>query len=322
MEVDHAGGVCLLDASSRRVDAAMTVEELAADVVLELGAALGEGPVWDERVQELLFVDIVGQRVHGFRPENSSHRSFEVGRPVGAVVLREDGGLVLAAHDAFWAVEADGSGLTPVGDFRADGERVRFNDGKVDPSGRFLAGTMYWGHQDAVGSLYMLHPDGSVVTLLEEVTISNGLAWSADGSVLYYIDTPRHAVDAFDVDPETGRLSSRRIVAAVGDGDPDGMAIDDEGFLWVAVWGGYRVERIDPADGSRLAIVWVPTRQVSSVAFGGPSLRDLYITTARVGLDEASLAAEPHAGDLFVAHPGVSGPPPYRVKGSFKGSTG
>ena len=289
--------------------------QYAAEVALGAGCRLGEGPVWDQRRQELYFVDIMGESVHGFRPSDGSHRSFSVGRPVGAVVLREDGGLVLAAHDSFFLVDADGGGLRPFGTVSIDGTRVRFNDGKVDPWGRFLAGTMDWGQREPRGSLYMLSGDGTVVTLLEGVVISNGLAWPPGGKTLYYIDTPQLSVDAFDLDPETGRLSERRVVAEfTGEGHPDGMAIDDEGMIWVALWGGSRVERVDPADGRRLAVVELPTSHVSSVAFGGPHLDDLYITTAREGLSPERLAAEPHAGDLFVAHPGVSGPAPYRFK--------
>jgi sugar lactone lactonase YvrE len=287
---------------------------LRAEVALEVGAQIGEGPVWDERAQELLFVDIMGERVHGWRPSDHSHRSFAVGRPVGAVVLREDGGLVLAAHDNFFLVEADGSGLRQIGSANIDGSAVRFNDGKVDPWGRFLAGTMDWGHKDPVGSLYMLSCDGSVTTLLEGAVISNGLAWSADGTTLYYIDTRRESVDAFDVDRETGKLSRRRVVTKTSDGRPDGMAIDDEGCLWVALWGGSRVECIDPAGGRRLAVIELPTTHVSSAAFGGAHLDELYITTATDRLSRERLAAEPHAGDLFVAHPGVSGPPPNRFR--------
>lgn len=294
-----------------------SIPELDAEVALEVKAELGEGPVWDERQEELLFVDILDGRVHGFRPEGRSHRSFEVGRVVGAVALREDGGLVLAAEDVFMTADEDGSSLVQIGEFQVDGERVRFNDGKVDPSGRFVAGTMHWGQRDSIAALYMLKSDGSVVVLVEEVTVSNGLAWGQDGSTLYYIDTPLHTVDAFDVDVETGELSGRRVVAEVAEGSPDGMAIDDEGMLWVAIWGGYRVDRIDPSSGRKLTTVRTPTGQVTSVCFGGPSMVDLYITTARTGLDEATLAREPHAGDLFVFRSGVSGPAPYRFRANW-----
>lgn len=281
---------------------------LAAEVALDAGCLLGEGPVWDEREQELLFVDITGERVHFFRPGDRSHRSFDVGRPVGAVVLREDGDLVLAAHDAFFLVERDGKGLRRFGSVDIDGRRVRFNDGKVAPDGRFLAGTMDWGQKEPIGSLYMLDGDGTVTTLLDNVVISNGLAWPSDLRALYYIDTPRLSVDSFDLDPETGQLSNRRVVVEFEQGRPDGMAIDDEGCLWVALWKGSRVERVDPRNGRHLDTIELPTSHVTSVAFSGPQLDDLYITTSGEGL------SEPHAGDLFVAHPGVSGPPAYRFK--------
>ncbi|HTW98020.1 MAG TPA: SMP-30/gluconolactonase/LRE family protein [Acidimicrobiales bacterium] len=293
----------------------MAIGEHKVEVALAAQAELGEGPVWDERSGELLFVDIDRRAVHTFDPVSGAHGSFDVGRSVGAVVLREDGGLVLAAHNAFFLADHDGAGLRRFGSFEVDDEHVRFNDGKVDPQGRFVAGTMHARESDARGVLYMLSGDGSVVPLVEGVTISNGLAWSRDGRTMYYIDTPAQTVDAFDVDPSSGSVSNRRVVAEIavaGSGGPDGMAIDDEGLLWVAVWGGYRVDRVDPASGRLVASVSVPTRQVSSVAFGGASLDQLYITTARTSLDEATLAAEPHAGDVFVVEPGVSGPPAQR----------
>ncbi len=279
-----------------------------AEVALEVACRLGEGPVWDEREQELYFVDIVAETVHAYRPADGAHRSFSVGRPVGAVVLHEGGGLVLAAHDAFFVAERDGSELRRFGEVEVDGARVRFNDGKVDPWGRFLAGTMDWAQRDPIGSLYMLAGDGAVTALLEGVTISNGLAWAPDAKTLYYIDTPRLCVDAFDLDPGTGRLSNRRVAVTFEGGKPDGMAIDDDGCLWVAMWDGSRVERVDPRNGHHLDVVELPTSHVTSCAFGGPGLDELYITSAGEGL------SEPHAGDLFVARPGVSGPPAHRFK--------
>jgi sugar lactone lactonase YvrE len=285
----------------------MTIKQHEVELALALQAELGEGPVWDERSQELYFVDIMGHRVHAFAPESGAHRSFSTNGPVGAVVLRDDGGLVIAAVDGFFFANSDGTGLERFGDFRIDLGTVRFNDGKVSPGGHFLAGTMDHHHVRPLGSLYILSGDGGVSVLLEGVTISNGLAWDADGTTFYYIDTPTHRIDAFSFDQGTGGLSNRRVVAEITDSSPDGMAIDAEGCLWVACWGGERVDRIDPADGRRLATVPVPTSHVSSVAFGGPSLEDLYITTAREDLSAAQLGAEIHAGDLFVARPGVPG---------------
>ncbi len=286
----------------------------AAEPVLEVRATLGEGPVWDDREQRLLFVDIMGERVHWFHPGSGAHSSFAADGYVGAVVLREDGGLVLARHDCFVYAGPRGEGRAVVEGFRADGTVARFNDGKVGPCGRFVAGTMAWDETPA-GALYMLWPDSSVTTLLEGVAISNGLAWSAGGDVFYYIDSPTRRVDAFDVVAGDGAIINRRTVVEMGDVFPDGMAIDDEGCLWVALWDAGLVRRYAP-DGQLLGVVDVPGGgHVSSVAFGGPGMSTLYITTARAGLSEAELARSPHAGDLFALEVPVTGPAPFRFAG-------
>lgn len=296
----------------------MSVVQASASPVLEVGALLGEGPVWDERAQDLLFVDILGERVHRFSPTTGAHSSFQTGAVVGAVVLSEDGGLLLACHDRFVHSDASGAHQVPVEGFRADGSLVRFNDGKVDPWGRFLAGTMGWDVSKPIGALHMLWPDHSVTTLVEQVSISNGLAWSADRRTMYYIDTPTHRIDAFDVDPGSGVLSARRPVVEVADGSPDGMTIDDEDCLWVALWDGGRVQRYSPG-GQLLAEVQVPEGgYVSSAAFGGAEMSTLYITTARSGLSDAELAASPHAGDIYAFEAPVSGPVAFRFGGAAK----
>ncbi len=217
----------------------------------------------------------------------------------------------MACEDAFFTSGPDGEGLVQFGTFSTNDPQLRFNDGKVDPWGRLVVGTMEWAEEHPAGCLLMLAGDGTVTTLLEGSIISNGLAWAPDGRTLYYIDTALRRVDAFDVDPDSGALSNRRVVAKV-DGGPDGMAIDDDGNLWVAVWGGRRVEVIEPLTGRQIAVVQVPTTNVSSVAFGGPSLDQVYITTARKGLSPATLSEELHAGDIFVVEPGVTGPPANR----------
>ncbi len=292
----------------------MSPRELSAELALEVGALLGEGPLWDERDGSLLFVDIEGELVHRFGPATGEHASFSTGAPVGSVGLRADGGLVLAVHDHFARSGAAGEDLEAVPGFSVEGAAVRFNDGEVDPWGRYVAGTMDWEQRRPLGALYRLSPDGSVTTLVEGVTISNGLAWSADRRLLYYVDTPTLGVDVFDVDPADGGISGRRRTIDVEEaehGRPDGIALDAEGCLWVACYGGGRVCRFTPA-GTLDTIVRLPASCVTSVAFGGPHLTDLYVTTARTDLDPAALAEEPHAGDLFVVEPGVSGFPPAR----------
>lgn len=290
----------------------MTSADGEARPVLEVGATLGEGPVWDDRRQELLFVDISGEQVHTFAPGTGEHSCFDAGAPVGAVVLAEDGSLLLALQDRFVQTDRRGQHRVVLGDFRARADLVRFNDGKVDPWGRFAAGTMHRDQSQPLGALHLLWPDGRVDTILEQVTISNGLAWSQDRRTFYYIDTPTHRVDAFDVQPESGLLTNRRMVVEIPDGSPDGMAIDEEGALWVAIWDGARVDRYSPS-GQLLQRVAVPGGgHVSSVAFGGAAMSTLYITTARTDLDQEQLALAPHAGHLFSFEASVAGLPPFR----------
>jgi sugar lactone lactonase YvrE len=184
---------------------------------------------------------------------------------------------------------------------------VRMNDGGCDPQGRFYCGSMAYAETPGAGSLYRLDLDGSVATVLTDVTISNGLTWSIDGSQAYYIDTPTHRVDVFDFDALAGTFSNRRplveIDAALG--SPDGLTIDAEGNIWVALWAGGAVHRYSP-DGVLTDVVAIPASQVTACAFGGPSLDRLYITTSRRDID---MTREPHAGALFMTRPDVGGIP-------------
>lgn len=292
----------------------MSAVELQAELALEVQAELGEGPVWDDRDGSLLFVDIEGEVVHRFTPGSGAHVTFATGAHVGSVGLRRDGGLVLALVDGFARSGPHGEELASIPGFSTDRRVVRFNDGEVDPWGGFVAGTMDWRFTKPLGSLYRLAPDGGVTTLLTGVTISNGLAWTVDRRTLYYVDTPTLGVDVFDVDPDDGTISGRRRAIVVDEsehGRPDGIALDVEGCLWVACYGGARVCRFTP-DGRLDRVVRLPASCVTSVAFAGPDLDELYITTARTDLDSAGLAAEAHAGDLFVVDPGVAGILPAR----------
>jgi sugar lactone lactonase YvrE len=291
----------------------VSVVELTAEPLFKVRARLGEGPVWDERDGSLVFVDIDGAAVHRFRLADGRHTSFSTGVHVGAVGLRAEGGLVLALLDHFAFTDEQGSDLERVPGFTSDAAAVRFNDGEVDPWGRFVAGTMAWSLAAPLGSLYQLSPDGSVSSLVKGVTCSNGLAWTDDRTRLYYVDTPTQRIDAFDVDPDTGALLGRgsAIEVPAAHGSPDGLTLDAEGCIWLACYGGSRVCRYTPA-GVLDRLVRLPASLVTSVAFGGPDLDQLYITTASAGLDAGRLAAEPFAGDLFVAHPRVQGRPTNR----------
>ena len=188
---------------------------------------------------------------------------------------------------------------------------VRFNDGKCDPAGRFWAGGMERDAKPVRASLWRLDPDGSAHRMIPGVTISNGIAWSLDSRIMYYIDTPTRELAAFSFDLATGSIADRRVAARFPEelGHPDGMTIDAEGMLWVAMWGGGCVTRWDPGAGRMLARIEVAASQASSCAFGGPALEDLYVTSARGKLSPSALASEPHAGGIFRARPGLRGVP-------------
>jgi sugar lactone lactonase YvrE len=285
-----------------------TPRRLQAELVLDAHAELGEGPAWDPEAGWLTWVDIKRSRVRFFDPERAADWAVEVGQHVGAATRRARGGWLLAVRDGFATLDADGT-VSLVAPVEAERGGNRMNDGKCDPRGRFWAGTMADDETPGAGSLYRLDPDGTVTTMLTGVPISNGLAWSADERTMYYVDSPTGGVDAFDFDPDAGTIANRRRAATVpaGAGAPDGMTIDHDGCLWVAMWGGSAVHRYTP-DGSLDTVVSLPTSQVTCCAFGGGGGDELFITTGRLGLSDQQLGAQPQAGGLFRCRPGTSGP--------------
>ena len=268
---------------------------------------LGEGPVWDARDQSLYWVDIPESRVHQIAADGSLS-SWDTGQPVGTVVPRAGGGLAVAVRDGFMALDPVSGKLTTLAEVERDQPGNRMNDGACDRAGRFYAGTMAVDETPEAGALYRLDPDLGVTRLLTGVGISNGIGWSPDERLMYYIDSQVHRVDVFDYDPATGEIDGRRPFAAVGEGGvvPDGLTVDADGGVWVAVWGGYAVLHHDPG-GNVIEAVNLPAARVSSCVFGGPDLDRLYITTA-AGPGES-------AGALFVCKPGVTGQPSHPFRG-------
>ena len=276
------------------------------EVVVPGGARLGEGPVWDAERGLLAWVDIPARLVHLTDPGSGTTRSIEVPMDVGAVALRTSGGFVAALQDGFWVIDdgpprriAEVPGTLEAG--------IRFNDGACDTDGRFWAGTMAYDQRTGAASLYRLDVDGSVHRMLDGLTIGNGLAWDASSRVMYYIDTPTHRIDAFAFDPDSGSLSDRRTVVRIpaGSGAPDGMTIDAEGGLWVALWGGAAVHRY--VDGNLDRVVDLPVTQPTSATFGGAGLDELFITSASVGLSPEQRRDQPLAGAVLRVRPGVRG---------------
>lgn len=287
------------------------------ELVLDAQAQVGEGAIWHGPRQVLYWVDISAGYLHCHDPAANTHRKFNIGRMVGTVVPRRSGGVILALDNGFASFDLDTETLTPIADPESHLPGNRFNDGKCDPAGRLWAGTMGLNPTTPSGHLYCLHADLSVHHHLDTITISNGLAWSLDQQTMYFIDSPTQHVVAFDFDVAAGTLSNKRVVIEVppAEGLPDGMTIDAQGKLWIALWGGHQVAQWDPVSGKRLRQILVPASQVASCAFGGPDLDVLYITTARIGLSEAALVNQPNAGGLFKIKPGVQGIPAYEFSG-------
>ena len=288
---------------------------IEVEVAADIHAEVGEGPYWDEGSRTLLFVDIPPGRVHRLDPADGDVTTIEVGQAVGAVIPRASGGLVVAARDGIAELGPAGelSWLAPI---EADRSSNRMNDAKCDPAGRLWAGTMAFEAEPGAGALYRIETDHSWEQVIDGVTISNGLGWSPDGSTMYYIDSPTKGVDLLDYDLATGAATGRRRVISCDDVDgvPDGMAVDAEGHLWVAFFGGGVVRRYDP-DGGLVTEITLPAAQITSCAFGGEELDELYITSAARGLSATELAEQPHAGAVFRCRPGVRGPLPVPFAG-------
>jgi len=224
---------------------------------------------------------------------------------------------MLAVYEGFASYDLEQQKLTLLHNPEAHLPHNRFNDGKCDPAGRFWAGTMEYSFKENRGTLYCLDRDGSVRKMLGDIGISNGLAWSLDGSVMYYIDTLTSAVRAFDFDMETGAIRNERTAIRVPEemGHPDGMTIDAEGMLWIALWGGGQVGRWNPDNGELLTSISCPVSLTTACAFGGKELDTLYITSAVDDLSGEQLEKEPHAGGLFAVRPGCQGIAAYRFGG-------
>jgi sugar lactone lactonase YvrE len=280
---------------------------------------LTEGPRWHAERGELLWVDILGRTLHRGRPGPdgalASVETITVDRHVGAVAPATSGGYVLAAGTGFLHVD-DAGAARELAQPAAGNRDVRMNDGACDAHGRFWAGTMAYDESPGAGALYRLELDGSCTTVLTGLTISNGIGWSPDGATMFLADSGTGRVDAFDFDASSGDLSRRRTVIAIEEPGvaPDGLTVDEDGGIWVALWGGGAVRRYRP-DGTLLTVVPLPVDRPTSCAFGGLDRSTLFVTTARHGLDEAALTRQPHAGRVLrIEGLGVRGAPcaPYR----------
>lgn len=266
----------------------------------------GEGPVWHESWGGLRFVDMLAGDILTVDVSSGDVERLHVGEVAAAFRPRAAGGMIVAIERGFATVDVDGN-VESLGELWSD-PGVRMNEGGCDPHGRFYCGSMAYKGSSGAGAMYCLNPDRTVAKILPEVTVSNGLAWSPDHKLAYYIDTATHRIDVFDYDPSVGLVvESRRPLVEIPreDGGPDGMTVDAEGYLWVAMWGGSAVRRFSPT-GALDGVIELPATQVTACTFGGPNLDELFITTSRQGLSDDE---QPLAGAAFRARPGVRGLP-------------
>ena len=287
----------------------MTATEPRAELVLDARATLGEGPVWDPDRRLLWWVDILGGVVHGFDPATGDDRAIAIGEAVGAIALRASGGLIVAAAGRIGALDPETGRIDDLVTFEPETPPRRMNDAKCDPTGALWVGRMALDGAPGLGSLLRLDPDLRLTIVETGLAVPNGMAWSTDGRRMYFIDSMRRQITEQAFDAATRMVEPGRPLLDFPEaaGLPDGMTIDTEGCLWVAMWGGGRVLRIAP-DGRTIDRIDVPgVSQASSCTFGGDDLGDLYITTARENFTEDDATHEPNAGGLFRVRPGPRG---------------
>ncbi len=278
--------------------------------VLDVRASLGECPVWSGSEQVLYWVDINAPALNRFDPATGGNVAMPMPESIGCFALRRGGGFVVALRGGFWLAGADGALTKKVGDAPYDPAHHRFNDGRCDPQGRFVAGYMNERRDANTAALVRLDTDFTQTRLLDGMMISNGVAFSPDGRTMYHTDTPTQIVHAYDYAAGAGKPTHPRVfVRFTQEGDrPDGAAVDRDGCYWVALYRGGKVVRIAP-DGRVLATFAVPAMCPTMCAFGGPDLETLYVTSARQMREPEELARLPHSGGIFAMQVDVPGLP-------------
>jgi sugar lactone lactonase YvrE len=265
---------------------------------------LGEALLWDDSRNTLYWCDAMAGLLHRLGPGDSEPLTIDIGKAIGAIALRQSGGGVAALDDGFYFLDLTTGAMEPIARFDHGRADIRFNDGKVDRQGRFLAGTMHMkppADEVYLGSLRRLDPDGKTALLESGIGVCNGLCFSPDGRTFYFADSPRRRIYAYAYDPERGTISDRRIFADTSalNSPPDGATVDAEGFLWSAMATGGKIVRYDP-DGNIAGIIDMPVNHPTNVAFGGAGLDVLYVTSLSESPDIT--ASEPGAGGLYAVH--------------------
>jgi sugar lactone lactonase YvrE len=284
------------------------------EVVHDAPMLVGESAIWHEVESALYWVDIEGLTVNRLHAASGKFSSWKMGSNPSALAIDDNNFLVVATRERLLRLNTTDGAETPIADAPYDTSKVRFNDGRVDPAGRFWIGTMYEPRDQPAAEMYVLARDNLRCAWRGGMTNSNGLAWSLDGRTMFHADTTTHRIDCYDFDVATGEHSNRRTIltfptdktAPDYGGRPDGATIDSEGMYWVAMFEGGRVLRISPA-GEILREIKLPVRCPTSVCFGGPDLRTLYITSASQGRSSEEIAQYPHTGKVLSVRLDVAG---------------
>jgi sugar lactone lactonase YvrE len=270
--------------------------------VLPWDATVGESPVWHPREQSLYWVDIQQKKIHRFHPGSGVNETFSLPEIVTCIALRHAGGLVLTLKKHFATYQPKTGELDLLGDVERGLPNNRFNDGKCDPQGRFWAGTMDAINWSApAGTLFRMDAGKNIAPMQRNVICSNGSGWSPDGRTMYFTESFRYSIFAYDFEPEKGEISGRRLFVTLdrnGGGFPDGMTVDAEGFVWSNVVGLGQIRRYDP-QGKLERFVQLPVPRATDCTFGGQDLKTLYVTSARETMTPKQLAAAPLSGSLF-----------------------
>ncbi len=285
------------------------VKTYRASLEFAYQAQLGEGALWNARAQKLYWVDIEGKELHMYDPINKTGELYTMPSRIGTVVSMDKNSALVALEDGVYKVDLDSKKVSLFSNIHDTEVPSRYNDGKIDPNGNLWVGSMPLAQDTATGKLYRISPDGTSEIMHRNIGISNGIVWTKDKSTMYFIDTQLGNIRAFDFEPASSTISNERVVVVVREslGFPDGMAIDENDELWVGMWNGGIVAHFDPKTGRLLSKIEVPAHNVTSCAFGGKNLDELYITTASIDMNDEEKQTYPLAGSVFVAKIGVSG---------------
>jgi sugar lactone lactonase YvrE len=307
---------CLLTACSPKPSETQS-QAISFEQIADQSAQLGEGPIWHHIEKKLYWIDIEGKKLHIYDPASGKTKTIGTPQKLGTVVPCEKGGVLLALSTGVHWLDPQSDSLVFLHNPETDKPENRLNDGKCDPSGRFWFGSI---GKEKQAALYRMDLDGKVTKMLDSVTVSNGIVWTADRKTMYYADSPTRKIFAFDYEDASGNISNRRVAVQIPDslGYPDGMSIDSEDMLWVGHWEGACVARWNPKNGQMLEQIRLPALQVTACAFTDDDLKTLYITSAKMELSEEKQKKYPQSGGLFKARTSVAGTKSFFFKGDPK----